>query len=63
MLLLLGYAIHRDTEFPSCHRHIQQYVVPEQLFSRIAELGLGTELLFGCGVLSALRIYIFVSAW
>lgn len=48
MLLLQDDAVHQYTEFPRCHMHIQQCVLPEQLFSMVTENGIG--LLSGCGV-------------
>lgn len=62
VLALTGKPVLQDDaiKFPWCHMHIQQYVVPEQLFSVVAENGLGAKLLSGCAVLSALRIDILV---
>ena len=54
MLLLRQVAIHQHTEIPRCHIHFQTYVLPEHLVSIVPENGLGTELVSGCGVLSAL---------
>ena len=53
MLLLSNGAIHQHTQFPRHHIHFQAYVLPEPTESMVAENGLGTELLSGCGVVSS----------
>lgn len=45
------YAIHQHS---TCHMHIHQYVLPEQLFWRVAENCLDTGTLSACGVLGTL---------
>ena len=54
MLLLRQVSIQQHTEIPRCHIHFQTYVLPEHLVSMVAGNGWGTELVSGCGVLSAL---------
>lgn len=52
MLLFWNYAAPQYTEFPKCHMQIQQYVVPEWLFSLVAENHSSTDLLSACDVFS-----------
>ena len=54
MLLPRQVAIQQHTEIPRCHIHFQTYVLPAHLVCMVAGNGLGTELVSGCGVLSAL---------
>lgn len=42
------------SSIPRCPWHIQGYVLPEQVFSSVAENELGTDLVSGCEVLSTL---------
>ena len=53
MLRLSIVAIHQHPQLPRHHIHFQAYVLSEPTESRVAENGLGTELLSGCGVVSA----------
>ena len=53
MLPISNIAIHPHIQFPRYHMHFKAYVLPEPLFSMVAENGLGAELVSQCGVLSA----------
>ena len=53
MLALSNVAIHQHTRFHRDHIQFQAYVLPEPLFSMVAENGLDAELVSGCGVVSA----------